>query len=108
MVYTIYTFPIIQQLICNFFVNQQQKEAPNPRKEVTDWQHLLIPTSTYNEILTIIALTSGYPHVGANLEARVNVNNCAPHNVTGKMARDELHCGCQVISGLVALFCVVI
>lgn len=53
-------------------------------------------------------LTPGYPHVGSHLEARVDVDDCVPHDVTGEMSWDELHGGCQVISGLVALLCVVI
>lgn len=55
-----------------------------------------------------LPLTPGYPHVGSHLEAWVNVDDCAPHNVTGKMSRDELHGGCQVVSGLVTLLWVVI
>ena len=53
-------------------------------------------------------LTPGDPHVGSHLEAWVNVDDCAPHHVAGKMSGDELH-GCrQVISGLVALVCAII
>lgn len=55
-----------------------------------------------------VPLTPGHPHVGSHLEAWVDLDDGAPHHVTGKMSRDELHGGCQVVSGLVALLCVVI
>lgn len=55
-----------------------------------------------------LLLTPGHPHVGSHFETWVNVDDCAPHHITGKMSRDELHGGCQVVSGLVALLCVVV
>lgn len=55
-----------------------------------------------------LPLTSGHSHIGSHLEARVDVDDSAPHHVAGKMSGHELHGGCQVVSGLVALLCVVI
>ena len=55
-----------------------------------------------------LQLTPGDPHVGSHLEAWMNVDDCSPDHITSKMSRDKLHGGCQVISGLVALLCVVI
>lgn len=52
--------------------------------------------------------TSGHAHVGPDLESWVNVDNCAPHRVTGEVSWYELHGGSQVVSGLVALLCAVI
>lgn len=55
---------------------------------------------------TDLPLTPRYPHSASHLEVRKNVDDCAPHHITGKLSWDELHCGCQVISGMVALLCV--
>lgn len=55
-----------------------------------------------------VPLTSGHSHVGSHLEAGVNVDDCAPNHIAGKVPRDELHGSSQVISGLVALLCAVV
>lgn len=56
----------------------------------------------------MLPLTPGDAHVGPHLQAGVNVDDCAPHHVAGKMARDELHGGSQVVPLLIALICIVV
>lgn len=73
----------------------------------------MLSTHIYEHVFLVfkcsdVPLTSGDPHVGSHLEAWVDVDDGAPHHVTGKVSRDELHGGCQVVSGLVALLCAVI
>lgn len=53
-------------------------------------------------------LTSRHAHVGPHLEPGVDVDDGAPDHVAGKVSRDELHCGGQVVSGLVVLLISVI
>lgn len=55
-----------------------------------------------------VPLTSGHSHVGSHLESGVNVDDCAPHHIAGKVPWDKLHGSSQIISGLVALLCAVI
>lgn len=55
-----------------------------------------------------VPLTSGHSHVGSHLEAGVNVDDCAPNHIAGKVPWDKLHGSSQIISGLVALLCAVV
>lgn len=55
-----------------------------------------------------LSLTPGHAHVGPHLEARVDVDDGAPHHVTSKVPWDELHGGCQVVPWLVALLSVIV
>ena len=58
--------------------------------------------------LRLARLTSRHTHVGPYLEARVDEDDGAPHHFAGKVSRDELHGGSQVVSGLVVLLSSVI
>lgn len=72
-------------------------------------EHIYVPHNfVHVRIHRDLQLTPGHPHVGSHLKAWMDVDNCTPHNVTCKMPRDKLHGGCQVISGLVTLLCVVV
>lgn len=88
-----------------FFLQPLYKVKTITAKYKTNLQHV---PSIYRGTCSDLPLTPGHAHVGTYLEAGVDVDDCAPHHVAGKMSGDELHGGCQVVSGLVALLRVVV
>ncbi|TNN77459.1 hypothetical protein EYF80_012273 [Liparis tanakae] len=58
---------------------------------VSDVSESLEIDTSHRGTCSDLPLTPGHAHVGTYLEAGVDVDDCAPHHVAGKMSGDELH-----------------